>query len=149
MPGKGGRPSYESKFTDHHWALLDNLCSLPMVIVRNEDILTMMRTQPGCHDLSLKTLQRIVQKKYKLSFVPYRLQKQGVFRTRIISKQFELAMKGNVGLLIWLGKQYCGQSDQPEPPEDPNETEHVVEFTEDADDEAVKDPAPEAPQVSN
>lgn len=28
------------------------------------------------------------------------------------SKQFELAMQGNVGMLIWLGKQYLGQSDK-------------------------------------
>ena len=28
-------------------------------------------------------------------------------------KQFEMAMDGNVQMLIWLGKQYLGQSDKP------------------------------------
>lgn len=32
-------------------------------------------------------------------------------RRMLRSKQFELAMSGNVGMLIWLGKQYLGQSD--------------------------------------
>lgn len=27
-------------------------------------------------------------------------------------KQYEVAMKGNVGMLIWLGKQHLGQSDK-------------------------------------
>lgn len=29
-------------------------------------------------------------------------------------KQYEVAMTGNVGMLIWLGKQYLGQSDKSE-----------------------------------
>ena len=28
-------------------------------------------------------------------------------------KQWEVAMEGNVQMLIWLGKQYLGQSDNP------------------------------------
>lgn len=34
-------------------------------------------------------------------------------------KQFVVAMKGNVGMLIWLGKQYLGQTDKviQQPPE--------------------------------
>jgi hypothetical protein len=32
-------------------------------------------------------------------------------KTSLLKKQFEVAMSGNVGLLIWLGKQYLGQSD--------------------------------------
>ena len=29
-------------------------------------------------------------------------------------KQWEIAMDGNVKMLIWLGKQYLGQSESPE-----------------------------------
>ena len=29
-------------------------------------------------------------------------------------KQFEMAMDGDVRMLIWLGKQYLGQSEKPE-----------------------------------
>jgi hypothetical protein len=31
-------------------------------------------------------------------------------------KQFQVAMRGNPALLIWLGKQYLGQSDKLEGP---------------------------------
>ena len=32
----------------------------------------------------------------------------------IRQKQFQMAMDGNVQMLIWLGKQYLGQKDSPE-----------------------------------
>jgi hypothetical protein len=39
-------------------------------------------------------------------------------RTRMVQslkrKQYELAMAGDKTMLIWLGKQYCGQSDKVE-----------------------------------
>lgn len=35
-------------------------------------------------------------------------------RTRLRSYQFQAAKSGNVTMLIWLGKQYLGQKDQPE-----------------------------------
>jgi hypothetical protein len=37
---------------------------------------------------------------------------KGSARASLRGKQFELAMKGNTTLLIWLGKQYLGQRDQ-------------------------------------
>lgn len=36
-------------------------------------------------------------------------------RLRLRRTQFRLAMEGNVTMLIWLGKQYLGQSDHPLP----------------------------------
>ena len=35
-------------------------------------------------------------------------------KTSLKRKQFEIAMSGNVGMLIWLGKQHLGQKDQVE-----------------------------------
>lgn len=35
-------------------------------------------------------------------------------RTRLRRKQFTVAMKGNVAMLIWLGKQVLGQKDKQE-----------------------------------
>ena len=35
-------------------------------------------------------------------------------KIRLRKKQFEVAMKGNVSMLIWLGKQTLGQKDQQE-----------------------------------
>ena len=34
--------------------------------------------------------------------------------TALRQKQFEMAMDGDVRMLIWLGKQYLGQSEKPE-----------------------------------
>lgn len=46
------------------------------------------------------------------------------------AKQFQLAMKGNVTLLIWLGKQYLGQRDKADVADTLPETprEHTVIF---------------------
>jgi hypothetical protein len=46
------------------------------------------------------------------------------------AKQFQLAMKGNVTLLIWLGKQYLGQSDKVDmtPIEGQSPRQHTVVF---------------------
>ena len=35
-------------------------------------------------------------------------------KIRLRQKQFDVAMKGNVSMLIWLGKQVLGQKDQQE-----------------------------------
>lgn len=37
-----------------------------------------------------------------------------VAKSNLRRKQYEVAMSGNVGMLIWLGKQYLGQSDKQE-----------------------------------
>lgn len=39
--------------------------------------------------------------------------KRSSMRLRLRRAQFRLAMEGNVTMLIWLGKQYLGQSDHP------------------------------------
>lgn len=33
-------------------------------------------------------------------------------KVNLFAKQYEIAMEGNVTLLIWLGKQYLGQTDK-------------------------------------
>ena len=35
-------------------------------------------------------------------------------KIQLREKQWEVAMEGNVQMLIWLGKQYLGQKDTPE-----------------------------------
>jgi hypothetical protein len=35
-------------------------------------------------------------------------------RTNLASKQYQVAMSGNVSMLIWLGKQWLGQKDKHE-----------------------------------
>lgn len=54
-------------------------------------------------DCSISTLE----KKYMDSV----LKGRDIGKQSIRGKQFELAMKGNVTMLIWLGKQLLGQTD--------------------------------------
>jgi hypothetical protein len=50
-------------------------------------------------------------------------------RTSLLRKQFEVAMAGNVGMLIWLGKQHLGQTDKVEQ-ENNNRNEIVITIDE-------------------
>lgn len=63
--------------------------------------------------ISADTLQRYCKKEYGVTFAVLKQQKAHNFRKDILAKQFEMAMKGDRVLLIWLGKQYCEQSDAP------------------------------------
>ena len=57
---------------------------------------------------------RFVKRNYQTTFKEYSHKKHGATRIRLRQKQIELAMKGNITMLIWLGKQMLGQSDKVE-----------------------------------
>jgi hypothetical protein len=84
--------------------LLEKVASFPL---RQEDIAWTM-------GVSLDTLERRVRKEYKISFAEFQEQRQSKFRMSILQKQYESAMNGNVGMLVWLGKNYLGQLDKTE-----------------------------------
>lgn len=46
-----------------------------------------------------------------MGFVEYSQQKKAVGNDMILTKQFDLAMKGNASMLIFLGKVRCGQTE--------------------------------------
>jgi hypothetical protein len=54
-----------------------------------------------------------VEKKYKIKYQHHlqNLRRKGL--NSIKMKQYQIAMKGNVTMLIWLGKQYLGQKEDP------------------------------------
>lgn len=58
------------------------------------------------------TLARACEREKKMRFAEYAKIKRGSGRERVRKKQLDMALKGNVALLIWLGKQYLGQSDK-------------------------------------
>jgi precorrin-4 methylase len=49
-------------------------------------------------------------------------------KTTLMSKQFEVAEKGNVTMLIWLGKQHLGQVDKVERQIDPRDADAPVVY---------------------
>ena len=66
-----------------------------------------------CNFFSLtdKTLDRWCRETYGESFSVVFQQKRGLGKISLRRAQYETALKGNTSLLIWLGKQYLGQSD--------------------------------------
>jgi hypothetical protein len=47
-------------------------------------------------------------------FAEYKNKRREGIRVSLMQKQYEVAMQGNVSMLIWLGKQYLGQTDKQE-----------------------------------
>lgn len=97
---KVGRPNREIDKQQ-----FESLCAIPFVTVDScSDVLKVHRN----------TLMRWVQKEYKTNFETIKNQKQEGLKLKLAGKQLELAMKGNVALLIFLGKNMLGQSDKVE-----------------------------------
>lgn len=60
---------------------------------------------------SEKTLNRWCRETYGFNFSQVFHEKRGVGRISLRRAQFQAAINGNASLLIWLGKQYLGQSE--------------------------------------
>lgn len=97
---KMGRPVFE--LDDKNF---DIAIQLPMI---KADICLLMG---GCSE---DTIERYVKKRFGKTFAELQGERRQHFRKNILGKQYEIAMKGNVGMLIWLGKQYLGQKDKQE-----------------------------------
>jgi len=64
--------------------------------------------------VSYDTLNRACQRKHEMSFAEYFRQKASHGRMSLRRRQYSAAMDGNTTMLVWLGKNWLGQSDQPE-----------------------------------
>jgi AraC-like DNA-binding protein len=98
-PKKMGRPP---KVLDD--ALFDKIIILPLI---RDDIAKIM----GCSDEHLNTY---CKRRFGKTFLSVQEENRQIFRSNILAKQYEMAMKGNIPLLIFLGKNYCKQSDKHE-----------------------------------
>ncbi len=65
----------------------------------------------GWFNVSVDTIERRVLEKTGMGFAEYFKQKRGQGKIPIRRKQMQLALGGNVTMLIWLGKQYLEQKD--------------------------------------
>jgi len=61
--------------------------------------------------VSAATVEVAIRKKSGMTFSQYRDLKMAGMKMNLARKQYEVALKGNIAMLIWLGKQYLGQSD--------------------------------------
>jgi hypothetical protein len=103
--GEGaGRPKLEIEDIEFNgWDMLDAL-----IIWSNADY---------CAErlkISVDTLGRRIKERHGVDFAEYKEQKKEGMRVNIRKKQYDVAMAGNVSMLIWLGKNELGQSDKQE-----------------------------------
>lgn len=61
-----------------------------------------------------ETLYRTCEKKFKIGFSEYSRQKKEKGKSSVRVKQFQEAMQGDKGMLIWLGKNWLGQKENPQ-----------------------------------
>ena len=69
-------------------------------------------TVADCLKVSRCSLQRFIREKYDTTFETIKLEKKQGLHLKLAGKQYEVAMKGSVPMLIWLGKQWLGQRDK-------------------------------------
>lgn len=80
-----------------------------------EKLCAIMCTQvdiAGFFDVSVDTIERFCQRTYKATFAEIYKSKSAFGKVSLRRKQYEVAMSGNVPLLIWLGKQHLGQTEK-------------------------------------
>lgn len=94
-----GRPKIEI-----NWEQFNKLCGLQCTLLE-------IASYFDCSD---DTIERRVKETHGVTFAEYFAQKRGNGKIALRRKQYEAALAGNVTLLIWLGKQYLGQSDKQE-----------------------------------
>lgn len=93
----GGRPPIEI-----NWNTVEKLCAIQCT---GEEI-------AGVLGVDYDTLLARIKEKYKCGFSDYFKRHSASGRMSLRRKQIEGAMNGNTALLIFLGKQYLGQSDK-------------------------------------
>lgn len=99
---KGGRPRIE--FSESTWDQINKMCAIACT---QEEIASVL----GC---SIDTIEARIKEKHGVSFPEYFKRYVGQGKTSLRRKQYEIAMKGNVSMCIWLGKQWLGQTDKNE-----------------------------------
>lgn len=96
------RPKIE--ISEKEWIQIEKMAS---IFCTGEEIANVM-------GFSYDTLERRVKEKYNISCAEYIKSKGDRGRMSLRRKQADVALSGNVSMLIWLGKQELGQSDKRE-----------------------------------
>lgn len=64
--------------------------------------------------VSKETLVRWIKRTYGKTFDDLKAEKMEGLKLKLAGKQFEVAFQGDKTMLIWLGKQYLGQTEKQE-----------------------------------
>jgi len=101
--GTGGRPRKEVD-----WDKIDKLCRLNAPANEIADYLSVTDWA-----VSYDTLDRRANEQHGCTFAEYVKQKTNAYcKIRLRQMQWKAAENGNTSMLIWLGKQYLGQTDR-------------------------------------
>lgn len=99
-PGEGGRPR---KPLD--WDKIAKMCAIQCTQEEISDI----------YEISIDRLNERCKEAHGVTFKEFRSKNVGLGKQSLRRKQYQKAVEdGNPTMLIWLGKQYLGQSDDPE-----------------------------------
>lgn len=96
---KLGRPRIEID-----WEQFDKLCAMQATLVE-------IASWFNC---TIDTIENRCKSDQGMLFSEYWAQKAAKGKISLRRKQLDVAMSGNVSMLIWLGKQYLGQKDKSE-----------------------------------
>lgn len=99
MAEKSGRPQFPID-----WEIVDGMCAIQCTGLEIAGVL-------GC---SYNTLVRAVKREKELTFEDYFAQKSVEGKVSLRRKQYDTALEGNTTMLIWLGKQWLGQTNRNE-----------------------------------
>ena len=97
MSKKMGRPKIDIDFKE-----FDKLCSLQCTLVEIA----------GWFNCCEDTIENRVKEVHSVTFSEYFKQKRGKGKIALRRFQYQSAEKGNVTMLIWLGKQWLDQRDK-------------------------------------
>jgi predicted nucleic-acid-binding Zn-ribbon protein len=86
------------------WETVNKLCGIHCT---GEEIANFL-------DMSYDTLQRRCLEEHECGFADYYKKASSNGKISLRREQYSVAMKGNVSMLIWLGKNILGQKDAPE-----------------------------------
>lgn len=100
FPNLNGAPVIE--FTEKDWQQVEQMCAIHC---RKEEICAII-------GVSEDTLERRIKEKYGIRYAEYFEQKSSGGKMSLRRRQYTQAMDGNTTMLIWLGKQWLGQSDE-------------------------------------
>ena len=68
--------------------------------------------QAAILEISYDTLNRACKRDKKMSFADYFRQKSAGGKMSLRRRQYSEAMEGNTTMLVWLGKNWLGQTDK-------------------------------------
>ncbi len=80
--------------------------------------------------VSNDTLMRRINERFGCDFAEYKNKRREPMFVNLLKKQYDVAMSGNVSMLIWLGKNYLSQSEngQVGADEDDRKTFHIKPY---------------------